>query len=96
MVSKGCSRSTSYGNSLKNRHLRSANGFGSSVARCCVNDRTKGLMMYKAYHNNEAAIFNTLSDLRRAFNLSALETARCFYPGVHHLSADLVVITFGS
>ena len=56
-------------------------------------DMSKAL--YKVYDpDNNAICFESLSALRKFFDLSAEETSKCFYKGIHTVAFGVTVITY--
>lgn len=51
--------------------------------------------VYKTYTpDGKAVVFNTLSELRSFFDLSAEDTKKCFCDGVHTVAFGIEVITY--
>ena len=51
--------------------------------------------LYKVYDpDNNAICFESLSALRKFFDLSAEETSKCFYKGIHTVAFGVTVITY--
>ncbi len=50
---------------------------------------------FKAYdENGNAMIFTRLTEVRKAFDLTAEETSRVFYSGVHIVASGVQIITY--